>query len=100
MKSGDYSGFKAALKEFNELTDKSKQENARIINSEFQTIYEVKKLSDQRDQLYEGIEQKNRQLLLSLLALLGAGMAIAVITRQYFRIRQAMKTMYLSLNNI
>ena len=94
MKSGDYSGFKAALKEFNELTDKSKQENARIINSEFQTIYEVKKLSDQRDQLRDGIEQKNRQLLLSLLALLGAGLAIAVITRQYFRIRQAMKTMY------
>jgi AraC-like DNA-binding protein len=94
VKTGNYPGFKAVLKELKELSDKSKQENASIINSEFQTIYEVKKLSDQRDQLLDGIEQKNRQLILSLLALLGAVLAIAVITRQYFRIRQVMKTMY------
>jgi len=94
VKMGNYPGFKAVLKELKELSDKSKQENARIINSEFQTIYEVKKLSDQRDQLLDGIEQKNRQLILSLLGLLGAALAIAVITRQYLRIRQAMKTMY------
>ena len=94
MKMGDYAGFKAVMKELDQLNEKSEKENARIINSEFQTIYEVKKLSDQRDQLRDGIEQKNRQLLLSLLALLGAGLAIAVITRQYLRIRQAMKTMY------
>jgi hypothetical protein len=58
------------LEVYKTMNDESAQENARIVNSEFQIIHEVKQIKQQKNVLQEGITLKNRQLLLSLFALL------------------------------
>ena len=94
VRSGNFEEVKKILESYKQLYDESARENARIINTEFQTIYEVKKISDQKNLLQEGIVLKNRQLTLTLVALLAAILAIVIIVMQYLRIRQVMKTMY------
>jgi AraC-like DNA-binding protein len=94
VRSGNFGEVKKILESYKQLYDESARENARIINTEFQTIHEVKKISEQKNLLQEGIVLKNRQLTLTLVALLAAIIAIVIIVMQYLRIRQAMKTMY------
>jgi AraC-like DNA-binding protein/tetratricopeptide (TPR) repeat protein len=94
VRSGNFGEVKKILESYKQLYDESARENARIINNEFQTIHEVKKISDQKNLLQEGIVLKNRQLTFTLVALLAAVLAIIIIVMQYLRIRQAMKTMY------
>ncbi|MEN9414113.1 MAG: hypothetical protein RLZ62_417, partial [Bacteroidota bacterium] len=94
VRSGNFGEVKKILENYKQLYDESARENARIINAEFQTIHEVKKISDQKNLLQEGIVLKNRQLAFTLVALLAAILAIVIIVMQYLRIRQAMKTMY------
>jgi len=93
-RAGNFDGVKKVLEEYKSMMDESAQESARIINTEFQTIHEVKKITQQKDMLEEGISLKNKQLILSLLALLAAALAIGVIAAQYIRLRRAMRTMY------
>ena len=93
-RAGNFEGVKTMLEEYKTMNDESAQENARILNSEFQTIHEVKKITRQKDLLEEGISLRNRQLLLLLLALLGAGLAIGIIATQYIKLRRTMRTMY------
>jgi AraC-like DNA-binding protein/tetratricopeptide (TPR) repeat protein len=94
VRSGNFGEVKKILESYKQLYDESARENARIINTEFQTIHEVKKISEQKNLLQEGIVLKNRQLTLTLVALLASILAIVIIVMQYLRIRQAMKTMY------
>ena len=94
VRSGNFGEVKKILENYKQLYDESARENARIINAEFQTIHEVKKISEQKNLLQEGIIIKNRQLNFTLVALLAAILAIVIIVMQYLRIRQAMKTMY------
>jgi YesN/AraC family two-component response regulator len=94
VRAGNFDGVKKVLEEYKSMMDESAQESARIINTEFQTIHEVKKITQQKDMLEEGISLKNKQLILSLLALLAAALAIGVIAAQYIRLRRAMRTMY------
>jgi AraC-like DNA-binding protein len=93
-RSGNFEGVKKVLEAYKTMLDESAQENARIVNTEFQTIHEVKTLTQQKDMLEEGISLRNRQLVLSLLALLSAGLAIGIIATQYIRLRRTMRTMY------
>jgi AraC-like DNA-binding protein/Tfp pilus assembly protein PilF len=93
-RSGNFEGVKKALEAYKAMLDESAQENARIVNTEFQTIHEVKTLTQQKDILKEGISLRNRQLMLSLLALLSAALAIGIIATQYIRLRRTMRTMY------
>ena len=93
-RSGNFEGVKKALEAYKAMLDESAQENARIVNTEFQTIHEVKTLTLQKDMLEEGISLRNRQLMLSLLALLSAALAIGIIATQYIRLRRTMRTMY------
>ena len=93
-RAGNFEGVKKMLEEYKTMNDELAQENARIVNSEFQTIHEVKKITQQKDLLEEGISIRNRQLILSLLALLAAALAIGIIASQYIRLRRTMKTMY------
>ena len=93
-RAGNFEGVKKVLEAYKAMLDESAQENARIVNTEFQTIHEVKTLTQQKDMLEEGISLRNRQLILSLLALLLAGLAIGIIATQYIRLRRAMRTMY------
>jgi len=93
-RAGNFDGVKKMLEEYKTMNDESAQENARVVNSEFQTIHEVKKITRQKDLLEEGISIRNRQLILSLLALLAAALAIGIIVSQYIRLRRTMKTMY------
>ena len=93
-RAGNFEGVKKLLEEYKILNDESAQENARIVNTEFQTIHQVKKITEQKDVLQQGITLKNRQLLLSLAALLAAALAIGIIAMQYVRLRRAMNTMY------
>lgn len=93
-RAGNFEGVKKLLEEYKILNDESAQENARIVNTEFQTIHQVKKITEQKDVLQQGITLKNRQLLLSLAALLAAALAIGIIAVQYVRLRRAMNTMY------
>lgn len=90
----NFEGVKKVLEEYKTMVDESAQESARIVNSEFQTIHEVKEISQQNDILEEGISIRNRQLVLSLLALLTAGLAIGIIATQYISLRRTMRTMY------
>jgi YesN/AraC family two-component response regulator len=94
VRSGNFGEVKKILESYKQLYDESARENARIINTEFQTIHEVKKISEQKNLLQEGIVLKNRQLTFTLVALLAAVIAIVIIVMQYLRIRQVMKTMY------
>ncbi len=93
-RAGNFDGVKKMLEEYKTMNDESAQENARIVNSEFQTIHKVKKITQQKDLMEEGISIRNRQLILSLLALLAAALAIGIIVSQYIRLRRTMKTMY------
>ena len=93
-RAGNFDGVKKMLEEYKTMNDESAQENARVVNSEFQTIHEVKKITQQKDLLEEGISIRNRQLILSLLALLAAALAVGIIASQYIRLRRTMKTMY------
>jgi AraC-like DNA-binding protein/Tfp pilus assembly protein PilF len=93
-RAGNFDGVKKMLEVYKTMNDESAQENARIVNSEFQTIHKVKKITQQKDLLEEGISIRNRQLILSLLALLAAALAIGIIVSQYIRLRRTMKTMY------
>jgi AraC-like DNA-binding protein len=93
-RAGNLEGVKKLLEVYKTMNDESAQENARIVNSEFQTIHKVKKITQQKDLLEEGISIRNRQLILSLLALLAAALAIGIIVSQYIRLRRTMKTMY------
>ena len=93
-RSGNFEGVKKVLEAYKTMLDESAQENARIVNTEFQTIHEVKTLTRQKDMLEEGISLKNKQLMLSLLALLAAALAIGIIALQYIRLRRTMRTMY------
>jgi AraC-like DNA-binding protein len=93
-RAGNFDGVKKMLEEYKTMNDESAQENARVVNSEFQTIHEVKKITRQKDLLEEGISIRNRQLILSLLALLAAALAVGIIASQYIRLRRTMKTMY------
>ena len=93
-RSGNFEGLKKVLEAYKAMLDESAQENARIVNAEFQTIHAVKTLTQQKDILKEGISLRNRQLMLSLLALLSAALAISIIATQYIRLRRTMRTMY------
>ena len=93
-RTGNFEGIKKVLEAYKTLNDESDQENARIVNAEFQTIHAVKTLTQQKDILKEGISLRNRQLMLSLLALLLAALAIGIIATQYIRLRRTMRTMY------
>ncbi|MFM8374358.1 MAG: AraC family transcriptional regulator, partial [Bacteroidota bacterium] len=93
-RAGNFDGVKKMLEVYKTMNDESAQENARIVNSEFQTIHEVKQIKQQKNVLQEGITLKNRQLLLSLFALLLATLAVGIIAFQYVRIKRAMNTMY------
>ncbi len=93
-RAGNFEGVKKMLEEYKTMNDELAQENARIVNSEFQTIHEVKKITQQKDLLEEGISIRNRQLILSLLALLAAALAIGIIASQYIRLRRTTRTMY------
>jgi AraC-like DNA-binding protein len=93
-RTGNFEGVKKMLEAYKILNDESAQKNARIVNAEFQTIHEVKQITQQKNVLQEGITLKNRQLLLSLFALLLATLAVGIIAFQYVRIKRAMKTMY------
>ena len=79
VRSGNFGEVKKILESYKQLYDESARENARIINTEFQTIHEVKKISEQKNLLQEGIVLKNRQLTLTLVALLAAIIAIGEI---------------------
>lgn len=94
VRIGSFVGVKKVLEDYKSMIDESAQESARIINTEFQTIHEVKTITQQNDLLEEGISVKNKQLILSLLALIAAALAIGIITAQYIRLRRTMKTMY------
>lgn len=94
MKRGDYSSYKKVLENYIKYQAEQSAENARIINAEFQAIHEVKKMAEKNSRLEEGILKKNRQLLLSLLALLGAILAVAIIAVQYRKLRQASTAMF------
>jgi AraC-like DNA-binding protein len=94
VRSGNFGEVKKILESYKLLYDESARENARIINSEFQTIYEVNKISEQKRQLQLGMEVRNKQLVTSLVALLAAVLAIVIIVMQYLRLRQVLKTMY------
>ena len=93
-RTGNFEGVKKVLEAYKTLNDESAQKNARIVNAEFQTIHEVKKITQQKNLLQEGMTLRNRQLLLSLCALLLASLAIGIIAFQYVRIKRAMKIMY------
>jgi|GEM_PF-1403732 len=93
-RSGNFEGVKKVLEAYKTMLDESAQENARIVNTEFQTIHEVKTLTRQKDMLEEGISLRNRQLILSLLTLLAAALAIGIIASQYIRLRRTMRTLY------
>ncbi len=93
-RTGNFEGVKKMLEAYKILNEESAQKNARIVNAEFQTIHEVKQITQQKNVLQEGITLKNRQLLLSLFALLLATLAVGIIAFQYVRIKRAMKTMY------
>jgi AraC-like DNA-binding protein len=93
-RTGNFEGIKKVLEAYKTLNDESAQKNARIVNAEFQTIHEVKKITRQKNLLQEGMTLRNRQLLLSLCALLLASLAIGIIAFQYVRIKRAMKIMY------
>ena len=93
-RTGNFEGIKKVLEAYKTLNDESAQKNARIVNAEFQTIHEVKKITQQKNLLQEGMTLRNRQLLLSLCALLLASLAIGIIAFQYVRIKRAMKIMY------
>ncbi|MEY4203302.1 MAG: MalT-like region, partial [Bacteroidota bacterium] len=93
-RTGNFEGIKKVLEAYKTLNDESDQENARIVNAEFQTIHAVKTLTQQKDILKEGISLRNRQLMLSLLALLLAALAIGIIATQYIRLRRTMRAMY------
>jgi hypothetical protein len=93
-RSGNFEGLKKVLEAYKAMLDESAQENVRIVNAEFQTIHAVKILTQQKDLLEEGVSLRNRQLMLSLLALLSAALAIGIIATQYIRLRRTMRTMY------
>ncbi|MFM8373976.1 MAG: helix-turn-helix domain-containing protein [Bacteroidota bacterium] len=93
-RAGNFAGVKKALEDYKLMNDELAQESARILNSEFHTIYEVKKITQQKDLLEEGISIRNRQLILSLLALFAAVLAVGIIASQHIRLRRTMKTMY------
>jgi len=93
-RAGNFEGVKKVLEDYKLMNDELAQESARILNSEFQTIYEVKKITQQKDLLEEGISLRNRQLVLSLLALFAAVLAVGIIASQHIRLRRTMKTMY------
>ncbi len=94
VRTGNYNTFLQSLKDYIKFNDDYSQENARIINSEFQAIHEVKNFADLNQKLGQDVSKRNRQLLFSLLALLGAMIAVGIIAIQYYRLRQASKTMY------
>jgi AraC-like DNA-binding protein/Tfp pilus assembly protein PilF len=94
VRAGNFDRVKKVLEEYKGMMDESAQESARIINTEFQTIHEVKKITQQKDLLEEGMSLKNKQLILSLLSLLAAALAISIIAAQYIRLRRTMRTMY------
>lgn len=94
VRAGDYKGAVKILESYKTLYDESARENARVINTEFQTLYEVKQISEQKNMLQKGINLRNRQLVISLAALFAAILAIVIIVMQYLRIRQALRTMY------
>lgn len=94
VRAGNFDSVKKVLEEYKSMIDESAQESARIINTEFQTIHEVKKITQQKDLLVEDISLKNKQLILSLLSLLAAALAIGIIAAQYIRLRRTMRTMY------
>jgi len=93
-RSGNFEGVKKVLEAYKILNDESAQKNARIVNAEFQTIHEVQQITRQKNLLQEGITLRNRQLLLSLCALLLASLAIGIIAFQYVKIKRAMKILY------
>jgi AraC-like DNA-binding protein/Tfp pilus assembly protein PilF len=93
-RAGNFEGVKKVLEAYKAMLDESAQENARVVNTEFQTIHEVKTLTQQKDILKEGISLRNRQLMLSLLALLSAVLVIGIIATQHIRLRRTMRTMY------
>ncbi|MFM8490219.1 MAG: hypothetical protein ACKOCH_28075, partial [Bacteroidota bacterium] len=62
--------------------------------SEFQAIHDVKNFADLNQKLGQDVSKRNRQLLFTLLALIGAVIVVGVIAFQYHRLRQASKTMY------
>lgn len=94
VRAGNFKEVKKILESYKALYDESARENARIINTEFQTLYEVKKISEQKNLLQEGINIRNRQLVVSLIALFAAILAIVIIVMQYWRIQQTLRTMY------
>lgn len=93
-RSGNFEGVKKVLEAYKTLNDESAQKNARIVNAEFQTIHAVQQITRQKNLLQEGITLRNRQLLLSLCALLLASLAIGIIAFQYVKIKRAMKILY------
>lgn len=94
VRLGNFERVVKILEEYDKLNDETDQEHARITNSEFQTIYEVEKIAQQKNLLQEGFNLKRKQLLLTVVALLAALLAILVIVLQYLRLRRAMETMY------
>jgi len=94
VRTGNYNTFLKSLNDYIKFNDEYSQEDARIINSEFQAIHDVKNFADLNQKLGQDVSKRNRQLLFTLLALLGAVIAVGVIAFQYIRLRQASKTMY------
>ncbi|MEN9415194.1 MAG: hypothetical protein RLZ62_1498 [Bacteroidota bacterium] len=94
MKRGDYTSYKKVLENYIKYQEEQSVENAHLINAEFQAIHEVKNITEQKSRLEEGILRKNRQLLLTLLALLGATLAVAIIAIQYRKLKQASAAMF------
>lgn len=94
MKRGDYVSYKKVLENYRKYQEEQSVENAQLINAEFQAIHEVKNITEQNSRLEEGILRKNRQLLWSLLALLGSTLAVVIIAIQYKRLKQASATMF------
>jgi AraC-like DNA-binding protein/tetratricopeptide (TPR) repeat protein len=94
VRSGNYHSFLATLKDYIKSGENISRENAKIIQSEFEAIYEVKNITEQNVLLEKSVLQKKRQLLLSLLALLGSTFAIIIIAYQYRKLKQASTTMF------
>lgn len=94
VRAGNYHSFLQSLNDYFKFIDDYSQEDAKIINSEFQAIHDVKNFADLNQKLGQDVSRRNRQLLFSLLALLGATIAVGIIALQYYRLRQASKTMY------
>lgn len=94
VRTGNYNTFLQSLKDYIKFNDNYSQEEAKIINSEFQAIHDVKNFAELNQKLGQDVSKRNRQLLFTLLALLGAVISVVVIAVQYHRLRQASKTMY------